>query len=262
MIYILFSIILLLSTVTSAIDIPCSYSKGSKNITDIKGPEKFECSVLDKFEVKTRGVAVYNIKNTNSTQTHRPNSIEDVIALKIGFKLLNFIPSGIGRLLPKLLKLKVTNCELKEVMQVDLMQFPHLRILELSTNDIEVIGKDLFKFNPSLELIDLNYNNIKEIAGNVFDDLKHLKYLRLTGNLCTQLSSENIQKIIKNVKEMCSGTAHKSQKDDDNEPKKHKKLDVSHGTKFWIFVGFGVVSGFIVAGGLILIVYRIIKPSI
>ena len=235
---------------TSAIDITCSYRKSIN-----------ECHVSGKFEVKTRGIVVQNIKDVNPMQDLRPESHEDIKSLIFLLKLVKFIPNGIGKLLPNLLMLTVTTCELKEVKQADLMEFPHLKTLKLTTNDIEVIEKDLFKFNPDLESIDLFNNNIKKIDGNVFDDLKYLSYLMLGGNLCGPISGENVQKIIEIVKDKCSGNEQEFKNYDSKETKKNE-VDVRHGTKFWIFVGFGVVSGVLVACGLVLIVYRIIKPTI
>lgn len=171
------------------------------------------------------------------------------------------MPRGIGRLLPELLNLKVTNCELKEIKQADLMELHHLKLLDLSSNDIEVIDKDLFKFNPKLQGLMLDLNNIKKIDGNVFDDLKYLKVLSLAANQCVQMSVEDIQRTIKFIRQKCSGIAAETENYDNKETKKNK-IEVSHGRKYWIFVGFGVVAGVVVAVVLIVAVYRIIKPTI
>lgn len=218
---------------------------------------------MENFEVKTRGVEIQSIKDKKPNDGHRPKSPEDIVALIFLIKLIKFMPNGIGRLLPKLLTLRVNNCELKEIKQADLMELPYLRKLDLSSNDIEVIDKDLFKFNSKLERIILDFNNIKKIDGNVFDDLKYLKVVSFTANHCIQHSTivDNIQRIINIIREKCSGIAEET-KNYENKETKEIKPGISRGRKYWIFVGFGVVAGVMVAVVLVVMIYRIIKPTI
>jgi len=71
---------------------------------------------------------------------------------------------------------------------------------------IEILEKDLFKFNPLLQYVDINDNMIKEIDGNVFDDLNSLKTLNLHSNLCVfenAIGRHEVKEFIKELKVIC-----------------------------------------------------------
>ncbi len=58
----------------------------------------------------------------------------------------------------------------------------HLRVLDLSGNDLEVIEPSYFNDISSLEILLLANNSIRSIASESFDNLKNLRNLTLNGN--------------------------------------------------------------------------------
>lgn len=74
---------------------------------------------------------------------------------------------------------------MKEIRIEDLKPHTKLKYLELGRNELQVIEKDLFQFNPKLEAIYLANNRISHIDSNVFDNfVDQLSSLRLNGNIC------------------------------------------------------------------------------
>ncbi|KAL7012430.1 hypothetical protein ACKWTF_014848 [Chironomus riparius] len=78
-----------------------------------------------------------------------------------------------------------------EIHKEELAQFPSLKRLYLSNNELQVIEPDLFKFNQKLELIFFDNCKIKSVARNVFDKLDSLTYLGFNNNPCYSGHVEN-----------------------------------------------------------------------
>ncbi|XP_070492293.1 leucine-rich repeat and immunoglobulin-like domain-containing nogo receptor-interacting protein 3 [Chironomus tepperi] len=82
------------------------------------------------------------------------------------------------------------------------MVFPQLFHLDLEENNLKVIEKDLFKFNPKLSVIRLEVNHIKEIDGNVFDHLEELNVLALDDNECISKSRSERKDVLELIAEI------------------------------------------------------------
>lgn len=62
---------------------------------------------------------------------------------------------------------------------------PNLKHLHLNFNELVALEDNLFKFNKNLEIVEFNYNKIKSITYNSFNDIKSsAKRLALLGNKC------------------------------------------------------------------------------
>lgn len=74
--------------------------------------------------------------------------------------------------------------KLREIHQYNLAPFTELIHLSLIGNDLQVIEEDLFKFNPRLMDISLEYNHIQHVEPNVFNELKELRNIYFNFNPC------------------------------------------------------------------------------
>jgi len=96
---------------------------------------------------------------------------------------------------------------LTEIHKEELAQYPNLKRLYLSGNELQVIEPNLFKNNRKLELIFLNSNKIKSVAYNVFDGLK-LTYLGFDKNVCysgiVENDLEGSKELAKDIYKNCS----------------------------------------------------------
>lgn len=104
-----------------------------------------------------------------------------------------------------MLGLSIEKCKLMEISQSDLKGFSKLQHLWIKQNSVKVIEKDLFKYNPDMTYVNFNQNNLKEIDGNVFDNLKKLKHVHLMDNECIKMSTDDfsLDEIIAAVKSKC-----------------------------------------------------------
>lgn len=122
-------------------------------------------------------------------------------------KTINYLPSGYGKFFTALLGLSVENCELKELTQKDLKEFPKLQHIWIFRNSVKILKKGLFQYNPDLLYINFNSNKIKEIYSKIFDDLKVLNVIEMTKNACIDLKTSkdtSLSAVIEKVKESCS----------------------------------------------------------
>jgi hypothetical protein len=65
-------------------------------------------------------------------------------------QVVNFIPEGLEKFFPNIEGLSITASKLKRVGKKDMQQFPKLKILYLSSNDLEFLPSDLFEGNLEL----------------------------------------------------------------------------------------------------------------
>lgn len=129
-----------------------------------------------------------------------------------------YIPFGIEKFFANIEVLTVQFCGLKIVTKEDLKPLRHLRGLYLQNNEIEILGNDLFKHNPEIQEINLCDNKLKNVAVGVFEPLKNLQKVEILRNLCIDLSaikSNEVEILIRNVKEKCPPKVFKNRNDCD-----------------------------------------------
>jgi Leucine-rich repeat (LRR) protein len=64
------------------------------------------------------------------------------------------------------------------------MPFPNLKYLNLGGNSIQVLQKNIFDFNPELELVGFDDNKIFHVNPKTFDNLRNLRFFWFTNTLC------------------------------------------------------------------------------
>ncbi|CAG9810384.1 unnamed protein product [Chironomus riparius] len=234
----------------------CMYERTTRIEKDVGEYEQIRCSVVRKFEVKTRGIEIDSVPGVDLWKFPYPSNFSDVGELHISTHQVLYIPTGISIFFPNLKDLSVINCGLKELKQNDMKSFPDLKFLLLFGNAVEVLEKDLFKFNPKLVIIDMNMNNLKHIDAHVFDHLNGLGSLNFAGNLCITLSMtgpEGVKEVIDEIRKRCQNFGALGGK---------KKIVIEgkqRGKYFWIFVGCGIITGIFSICAFARIAFGIVK---
>jgi hypothetical protein len=97
------------------------------------------------------------------------------ITIDIDDQVVNFIPEGLGKFFPNIEGLSITASKLKKVEKKDLQQFPNLKMLYLSSNDLKFLPDDLFEGNLELQSFSLFANPVTHIGHNLVTPLMKLE---------------------------------------------------------------------------------------
>ncbi|XP_070501794.1 putative leucine-rich repeat-containing protein DDB_G0290503 [Chironomus tepperi] len=133
---------------------------------------------------------------------------DDVIIIYAVSKTIEVFPLGFEKIFKNIKVIYFETCQLKEIHQSDLKEFPNLVYFYLYYNQIEVIENGLFDYNPNLEAVGFQEPSIIYIDPNVFDNLTKLRYFWFSPVPCVAQnildSKEKVQSVIKVVKSKCS----------------------------------------------------------
>jgi len=134
-------------------------------------------------------------------------SNDDVIGFHAVDKIIKHFPKNLPRFFKDIKMFWIQSCQLQEIHQSDLKQFPNLVYIRLYKNSIETIEEGLFEFNPNLVAVGLHESNIFHIDAKVFDHLTKMDNLWLIYVPCINKdvvnSRERVELLIKNVKNQC-----------------------------------------------------------
>ncbi len=135
----------------------------------------------------------------------------DVVGFRARNTSLQYFPKGLDQYFnaEKIEFIAIWASGLKEIHENDLSPFINVKAISFWNNELEVIERDLFKFNRQVEQIFLGRNKIRTVDGNVFDSLIKLRTLFMDLNVCIARQTRNdrraVLKIIEEVKEKCKG---------------------------------------------------------
>ena len=175
-------------------------------------PMKLFCDcVANSNTCKVTDIQVSNSNDqtvTNVFGSYQPRkSLIDVKIIDARGLTLTRFPLNLNKFLPNI-ETVFFEKGMTEIHKEELAQYPNLKELYISTNEIKVIEPDLFIKNRHLQLIFLNANKIKSVAPNVFDGLYNLKYLGFDTNVCYSGKVENdherSKELIKNIYKNCA----------------------------------------------------------
>ncbi|XP_070507889.1 uncharacterized protein [Chironomus tepperi] len=159
-------------------------------------------------------------------------SANDVTVIDARGLTLTRFPLNLSKFLPNIQTVFFEK-GMTEIHKEELAQYPNLRELYASTNEIEVIEPDLFINNPNLHLVFFNGNKIKSVAPNVFDGLSKLTFLGLDANKCysghAHNNHEEAKELAKNIYKNCSpstSSEHCASKQDFENFKQDLKSDI------------------------------------
>lgn len=86
---------------------------------------------------------------------------------------------------PSLRGIQWGDTKLQTIKATDLQPFPNLILLELRYNLLRHLDGDLFKYNPLLQRLDLTGNFISTIGPGIFNGLTQLKFVVFFDNIFT-----------------------------------------------------------------------------
>jgi len=158
--------------------IECTYS--ISDWYDIKNI--YTCVNNKDPSITTRESATITSFSDNhiSEKTH-----SDIEGIDFSYRTINYFPRGLETFSKNIKAIQIFQCKLKEIHQEDLKPLPKLIYINMHTNYLEVLEEGLFDFNPDLEFIQLNQNQIVQIGPKVFDHLSKLRNLLIFANDCT-----------------------------------------------------------------------------
>ncbi|XP_070504775.1 toll-like receptor 6 [Chironomus tepperi] len=154
------------------------------------------CTVDSKLTIYSKGTEI-NVLNI---------PVKPTKAFVAQNKEIFYFPHQIDKFFPKLKFLVIKKSKLSRITSKNLNNFKQLYHLDLSYNDIEILGPNLFRNLSSLKIILLNSNKIKAIDLTAFRDSFVYEYLDLNGNDCISRdgkSSQKKQELMKLAEQMC-----------------------------------------------------------
>lgn len=129
-------------------------------------------------------------------------SNDDVHHFSSSGKALNKFPRNLEKIFKNLDSIEINAAKISTLENKDLMAFKgQLKWLNFTDNNIEVIEANLFEFNPNLEKINLDGNQIKFVGNGAFDNLHNLSSLEFK-NPCYSGSASNHSEVVKLITEI------------------------------------------------------------
>lgn len=235
--------------ISSPMNLICHYKKDSDWWI---AKDVYQCDIKSILFIKLQEESLVDSISGNHFLNHNN---DDVKALAIKNKIVNYFPTKIDKFFKNLELIDVSHNNLKEVHQGDIKPFPKLRGIVLHHNDIEVLENGLFDYNLKLEMVWLNQNKLVHIDVNVFDNLDKLSYLSFESNPCISMKAENslteVKQIIEKLKEKCQIELIKTLLETNKNLKEKKDCDVWKPVRFIICIVSGAMNSLIVLLSLI-----------
>lgn len=179
-----------------AVDIKCEFKYHNWAIID----RVYQCNVTS-LEITAENHTISNVLGAHD----KGKSNHHVLGFHIFGKKCFYFPDNIHKIFTNLEGIVIGFGGLKHISNTDLKKHPRLQILMLPNNEIEVLEKDLFKFNPLLKAFVVNHNKIKHIDPKLFS-MKTLSKIFLYKNTCIDsvaVSKEQKEELEAAVKENC-----------------------------------------------------------
>jgi len=167
----------------AAIQLRCDYSLGSTYGSDAS---KYFCDVKN-LNITTRNVKIDGLL-INYTKGHV------IRGLEIIHRTCHYFPKGIENVFGNLLIIEISNSNLKQITKSDLQPFTELIELDLKSNDLEVIEKDLFMYNKKLNEVWFDHNKLKHIDNMAFESTQ-LKFAFFENNPCISMDADTEKQI-------------------------------------------------------------------
>lgn len=181
-----------------AVDLPCRYDKNTDwSVTD----DVYYCDLNISLDIANTNTEFASLSGEHLNKSTNA----DVVGFRAYNKTLHYLPQGLEKYFraEKIEFICIWSGGLKKIQQKDLSPFTKLKYFSVWLNDLIVIERNLFQFNPEIRYIELGRNRIKFIVGNVFSHLQHLQTLHLDGNICMSKDvSDNRLEVLELIKEI------------------------------------------------------------
>lgn len=115
----------------------------------------------------------------------RGQTLNDVIVFWSVRQTTNFFPQNIKRFFENVQKVLLYTSNISALSKYDLQWLgSQLTHFWFHGNRVEAIESDLFEFTPNVEVIEFSNSQVKYVGGGAFSNLKRLRQLSFTDNLC------------------------------------------------------------------------------
>lgn len=113
---------------------------------------------------------------------------------------LMFLPKGIDSFFTKLDTIAIKDSGLVAIRQSDLEPFPNLLKLWVVRSKLTALDSGLFKYNPKLQAVYFNGNQINTISADLFDPIGDLEKAYFSSNVCINTDGKN-RDAVKEIKQ-------------------------------------------------------------
>lgn len=121
----------------------------------------------------------------------------DVERLHIDQQTCQFMPRGFETFFPNLKGIRIASSGLKVIGSVDLKPFPRLIAIDVPFNNIETVPGDIFEYNLKLNYIFFAKNKISNVGRDVLAPLKTSFSASFYGNICVDQNGDSSTGTIK-----------------------------------------------------------------
>lgn len=120
---------------------------------------------------------------TESSRNHLDGMNDsDVKGVSFDGNNLKMMPRNLSKIFPNLEALQISSSQLKEIKREDLVGFRKLEVFDLYNNQIRSIAGNLFENNLQIQHIRFSENPLKHVGLNAFKNLQlHTLYLNSAG---------------------------------------------------------------------------------
>lgn len=144
---------------------------------DFDNPSKLEVDALEDLKLKSFGLQCYWIGSLHRKFLHLHHQ--------------------------SLVSLVLSNCYIYDIKEDFFNDMINLESLEISHNrNLTYLPRNLFKKNLKLKNLSLKNNRLREISWNIFDNLKDMEFLDLSGNRLAHFDAEQIASFMPSLKKL------------------------------------------------------------
>lgn len=141
------------------------------------------------------------------------NKNDNVLGVNIRTSKVFYFPLEMTNIFKNLKGITIWRSKLKELRKEDLKEYRELVYLDLYGNEIQVLEKNLFIFNPKLEALFLGSNSISHIDPHTFDDfINKLAKFYLYENVCDFFNYWERLKVNAMIEKIQTGTCQNQEK--------------------------------------------------
>lgn len=127
----------------------------------------------------------------------RGQTLNDVIVFWSVRQTTNFFPQNIKRFFENVQKVLLYTSNISALSKYDLQSLgSQLTHFWFHGNRVEAIESDLFEFTPNVEVIEFSNSQVKYVGGGAFSNLKKLRQLSFTDNLCHSNNATSRSEVI------------------------------------------------------------------
>ncbi|CRK93245.1 CLUMA_CG006788, isoform A [Clunio marinus] len=155
---------------------------------------------------KTAAICTINVTFTGNPNVNNALIFEDN-------KRIQFLPENISSWFPNLTDYIARNCSVKAISKINFLNLTELRSLNLDFNEIERLDGDIFEGLSSLKAFSIQNNKIKSVGQNFVRRLPTMSFSNFIGNVCIDdnFTRENItSKAIKEIQDKCETISTKT----------------------------------------------------